>query len=134
MAAPHVTDPTPTPAHVREAEPPRVVHRPNRWPWLLAESLLAGLGWLALDRLLIDRRPIVVGLLHSQTGPMAVSERSMIDAEVLALEEVNASGGVLGRPVRWVIADGASDPVTFARQAERLIRDEAATVVFGCWT
>jgi urea transport system substrate-binding protein len=58
----------------------------------------------------------------------------MIDAEVLALEEINASGGILGRPLRWVIADGASDPATFARQAERLIRDDGVTVVFGCWT
>ena len=134
MASSRVTDLAPTPPRVLEAEPPRVVRRPVRWPWLLAASLLAGLGWLALDRLLIDRRPILVGILHSQTGPMAVSEKSMIDAEVLALEEVNASGGVLGRPVRWVIADGASDPATFARQADRLIRDEGVTVVFGCWT
>jgi urea transport system substrate-binding protein len=87
-----------------------------------------------LDRWLVDRRPIVVGILHSQTGPMAVSERSMIDAEVLALEEINRQGGLLGRPVRWVIADGASDWPTFARQAERLIREEGVEVIFGCWT
>jgi urea transport system substrate-binding protein len=47
---------------------------------------------------------------------------------------VNASGGLLGRPVRWVVADGASDWPTFAKQAERLIRDEGACAVFGCWT
>ena len=117
-----------------EGRPPLPVRRRSRWPWLLVASLLAGLGWLALDRLLIDRRPILVGLLHSQTGPMSVSEKSMIDAEVLALEEINAAGGILGRQVRWVIADGASDPATFARQAERLIRDDGVTVVFGCWT
>ena len=87
-----------------------------------------------MDRLLVDRRPIVVGILHSETGPMAVSERSMIDAEVLALEEINRSGGLLGRPVRWVIADGASDWPTFARQAERLIHEEGVQVIFGCWT
>jgi len=120
MAPSLSTDLSTTPPRVHDAEPPRFVRRRSRWPWLLAASLLAGLGWLALDRLLIDRRPILVGLLHSQTGPMAVSEKSMIDAEVLALEEINAGGGVLGRPVRWVIADGASDPATFARQAERL--------------
>jgi urea transport system substrate-binding protein len=90
--------------------------------------------WAAADRLLTDRRPIVVGILHSQTGPMAVSERSMIDAEVLALEQINAAGGLLGRPVRWVIADGASDWPTFAREADRLINDERAEVIFGCWT
>jgi urea transport system substrate-binding protein len=105
-----------------------------RWPWLIGAATLAGLGWLVADRVLIDRRPILVGLLHSQTGPMAISEKSMIDAEVLALEEINAAGGILGRPVRWVIADGASDPPTFARQAERLIRQDGVSVVFGCWT
>lgn len=76
--------------------------------WLLVAGflILTGLGWTAVDRLLIGRNPIVVGILHSQTGPMAVSEKSMIDAEVLALEEVNAGGGLLGRQVKWVIADG----------------------------
>ncbi len=109
----------------------------RRWPaWLAVASLaaLAGAGWLLLDRLLVDRRPIVVGILHSQTGPMAVSERSMIDAEVLALEQINREGGLLGRPVRWVIADGGSDWPTFAREAERLIKQQQAVVIFGCWT
>jgi len=107
----------------------------RRAPWLaLALLTAAAAGWFALDRLFVNRRPIVVGLLHSQTGPMAVSERSMIDAEVLALEEINRKGGILGRPVRWVIADGASDGPAFARQAESLIREHGAQVIFGCWT
>ena len=104
--------------------------------WLVLTLLLglAGAAWPLLDRLLVDRRPIVVGILHSQTGPMAVSERAMIDAEVMALEEINRGGGLLGRPVRWVIADGASDWPTFAREAERLIRQERVAVIFGCLT
>ena len=101
---------------------------------LAGAAALSALAWLGIDRLLVDRSPIVVGILHSQTGPMAVSERSMIDAEVLALEEINRAGGLLGRQVRWVIADGASDWPTFARQAEKLIRDDGAKVIFGCWT
>lgn len=75
--------------------------------------------------------PIRVGLLHSRTGPMAMSEASMIDAEILALEEINESGGVAGRNVVWVVADGESDPKTFARQARRLIDDEHVSVIFG---
>jgi urea transport system substrate-binding protein len=106
----------------------------SRWLMPAILALLAGLGWFVIDRLVIDRRPIVVGILHSQTGPMAISERAMIDAEVLALEEINQGGGLLGRPVRWVIADGASDGPTFARQAESLIREQGASVIFGCWT
>lgn len=118
-----------------ETDSPPPGWTPGRLVALVAFIIAAGLGaWLITDRLLIDRRPIVVGILHSQTGPMAVSERSMIDAEVLALEEINASGGLLGRPVRWVIADGASDWPTFAREAERLIADDRASVLFGCWT
>ena len=105
-----------------------------RWLAVLVPVLLGLAAWWAVDRLLIARHPIVVGLLHSQTGPMAVSERSMIDAEVLALEEINRSGGLLGRPVRWIVADGASDGPTFARQAESLIRDHGVNVIFGCWT
>ncbi len=112
----------------------------NRRRWMLRIGLLLvacvviTLAWRGFDRLLNDRSPIIVGILHSQTGPMAVSELSMIDAEVLALEEINAEGGLLGRPVKWVIADGASDPPTFAKQADRLISKDGACVIFGCWT
>ena len=119
------------------APPVRRVDPRRRWrTWLAILGLAAvgGLGWLAIDRFLVNRRPIVVGILHSRTGPMAVSETAMIDAEVLALEEINRSGGLLGRRIRWVIADGGSDWPTFAREADRLIRDEGASVIFGCWT
>jgi urea transport system substrate-binding protein len=104
--------------------------------WSLIGLGFCGLvaAWYFADRLLVDRQPIVVGILHSETGPMAVSERSMIDAEVLALEQINAAGGLLGRPVRWVIADGGSDWPTFAREATRLIHEEQVNVIFGCWT
>lgn len=115
--------------------PTRSVRRSLRWGGIVLGCLVGlGLAYSLLDRLLVDRRPIVVGILHSETGPMAVSEQSMIDAEVLALEEINAAGGLLGRPVRWEIADGASDWPTFAQEARRLIHDEQASVIFGCWT
>ena len=66
---------------------------------------------------------------------MEISEKSMIEAEMLALEEINAQGGLLGgRQVEWVIADGRSDFPTFAREAERLIETEKVSVIFGCWT
>jgi urea transport system substrate-binding protein len=119
----------------RVSTSPVTVRRPvARWVSLALGAAFVATAWFAVDRILVNRRPIVVGLLHSQTGPMAVSERSMIDAEVLALEEINRAGGLLGRPVRWVIADGASTGPTFARQAEALIRDHGVSVIFGCWT
>ncbi len=107
----------------------------RRWPnwvWLMALAAGTAAAWMLVDALLVDRRPITVGILHSQTGPMAAAERAMIDAEVLALEEINRSGGLLGRPVRWVIADGASNWQTYHRQAEALIREQAVSVIFGC--
>lgn len=120
--------------HDAAGSPPRRPWWRSRLPLLATLAGMTGLAWLAADRLLVDRRPIVVGLLHSPSGPLAASERSMIDAAVLALEEINASGGLLGRPVRWVIADGGSDGTTLARQAERLITDERAAVIIGCGT
>jgi urea transport system substrate-binding protein len=81
-----------------------------------------------------EPEPVVIGILHSQTGTMAVSENPVIDATLLAIEEINAAGGVLGRPIKPVIADGKSNPDEFARQANRLLTEEKAVVVFGCWT
>ena len=85
-------------------------------------------------RVLADEPPIKVGVLHSLTGPMAISERSLVDAVQLAIAETNVAGGVLGRTVEAVVADGKSDADVFAHEAERLIRDERVSVVFGCWT
>jgi len=78
--------------------------------------------------------PIRVGILHSLTGTMASSESPVVDAALLAIEELNREGGVLGRPVEAVVADGRSDPAVFAREAKRLIDDEDVCTVFGCWT
>lgn len=78
--------------------------------------------------------PIQIGVLHSLTGTMAVSERPVVDAVTLAVEEINAGGGLLGRPVVTRIADGASEPERFAEQAEWLIRERGVAALFGCWT
>lgn len=89
---------------------------------------------MAIHWLHDSRKPIKVGILHSQTGPMAISEKSMIDAEVLAIEQINAAGGLLGRPVEAVVRDGQSDWPTYAREARKLIEQDEVCVVFGCWT
>ncbi len=77
---------------------------------------------------------VKVGLLHSLTGSMAISEVSVRDAELLAIEEINAAGGVLGKQIVAVQEDGASDPSTFATKAEKLIDSDEVVTVFGCWT
>ena len=78
--------------------------------------------------------PVLVGVLHSQTGTMETSERPVVDATLLAIDELNAAGGVLGRPVKAIEADGESDPTVFARRAEKLLGEDGVSVVFGCWT
>jgi urea transport system substrate-binding protein len=78
--------------------------------------------------------PVKVGVLHSLSGTMANSEAVVVDAVLFALDEINQAGGVLGRPVKPVVADGRSDGPTFAREADRLISEEKVCTVFGCWT
>lgn len=78
--------------------------------------------------------PIRIGVVFSQTGTMAVSEVPLVNAVTLAVEEINAGGGLLGRPVEMVVADGRSDPAVFAQEAERLISREKVSALFACWT
>jgi len=78
--------------------------------------------------------PIKVGVLHSLSGTMAISETPVMQATLLAIEEINAAGGLLGRKVEPVVVDGKSDPSVFAQQAEHLIVDEKVSAVFGVWT
>ena len=82
----------------------------------------------------LSREPVRVGVLHSRTGTMAISERSVVDATLLAIDEINEAGGVLGRPVEAVIEDGESDWPTFAAKAEKLISEHEVCTLFGCWT
>lgn len=78
--------------------------------------------------------PIKVGVLHSLTGTMAGSESPVVDATLLAIEQLNSQGGVLGRPVEAIVADGRSNSETFASEARRLIETEGVCTIFGCWT
>src|SRR2546423_3153129 len=109
--------------------------RPGRnWTVSLIAILTAGLGWAVLAKTTHRAAPIRLGLLQSRTGAMMISEKSMIDAEMLAVDEINARGGLLGRKIEVAIADGKSDWPTYAKEAERLIRDEKVVTLIGCWT
>lgn len=77
---------------------------------------------------------IKVGILHSMSGTMAISEVSVKDAELMAIEEINAKGGVLGKKIEPVIEDGASDPAVFAEKSKKLLQKDKVATVFGCWT
>lgn len=77
---------------------------------------------------------VTVGQLHSATGTMAISETGSIQAEQLAIDEINAMGGILGRKIKVIKEDGASDWPTFAEKSKKLLVNDKVAAVFGCWT
>jgi urea transport system substrate-binding protein len=77
---------------------------------------------------------IKVGILHSLSGTMAISEKSVVAAENLAIKEINAAGGVLGKQIEAITEDGASDWPTFNEKAKKLIDQDKVVTIFGCWT
>lgn len=81
-----------------------------------------------------DTGPIKVGILHSLSGTMAISETSLKDVALMTIDEINASGGVLGRKLEPVVVDPASNWPLFAEKAKELIQGEGVAVTFGCWT
>jgi urea transport system substrate-binding protein len=92
------------------------------------------LGWWLAGGAPARQIPIRVGILHSLSGPSAARERVLVDAETLAIDDINRDGGLLGRRVERIVADGGSDPATFAKRAERLIREDKVDVLVGCAT
>ena len=77
---------------------------------------------------------IKVGVLHSLSGTMAISETVLKDVALMAIDEINASGGVLGKKLEPVVVDPASNWPLFAEKARQLISQDKTAVVFGCWT
>ncbi len=77
---------------------------------------------------------VKLGVLHSLSGTMAISEVSLRDVVLMAVGEINASGGVLGKKIEPVVVDPASDWDLFAEKAKMLLREEKVAVTFGCWT
>jgi len=77
---------------------------------------------------------VKVGILHSLTGTIAIAEKSVVDAEMLAIEEINNAGGVMGQKIEAVVEDGASDWPTFAEKARKLIVRDKVAAVMGCYT
>lgn len=77
---------------------------------------------------------IKLGFLNSTSGAMAISEQTVRDSLVMALEEINADGGILGKKIEPVVEDGASDPAVFAEKIEKLLTGDCVAAVFGGWT
>ena len=95
-------------------------------------TLLLALGVLSGTALAQDT--VKVGILHSLTGTMSISEITVANAAQLAVDEINAAGGVLGKQITVVKEDGASDWPTFATKAEKLLTQDKVATVFGGWT
>ncbi len=77
---------------------------------------------------------VKVGVLHSLSGTMAISEVTVKNATLLAIDEINAKGGVMGEQIEPVIEDGGSDPAIFAQKAQKLVQEDKVVTVFGGWT
>ncbi len=103
--------------------------------WVVLGVVVAAIaGWFAWTYYWRVEMPILVGIVHSRSGPLKISEESMIQAELLAIEEINKQGGLLGRQIKPVVADGRSDPKVFAQEAQRLIETDKVCVIFGGWS
>lgn len=84
--------------------------------------------------LAVTDKTVTVGILHSATGTMAISETGSIQAEKMAIAQINAMGGVLGRKIEIIQEDGASDWPTFAEKSKKLLENDKVAAVMGCWT
>ncbi len=100
-----------------------------RWLAVGLAAVLAGLPGGAWGQ-----SEVRVGVLHSLSGTMAISEVTVKNATLLAIDEINARGGVLGHKIVPVVEDGASDPATFAQKAQKLLQQDGVVTVFGGWT
>jgi len=79
------------------------------------------------------KEPIRVGVIHSQTGTMANSEKSVLKATLLAIDQINTNGGLMGRMIEAVVIDGSSQAKNFSQGVQELI-DQGVTTIFGGWT
>jgi urea transport system substrate-binding protein len=103
----------------------------------LKGSLAAGAtvaSGLAMPGMVGAQEPIKVGVLHSLSGTMAISEAPLKEVILMAIAEVNAGGGVLGRKVEAVVEDPASNWDLFAEKSKKLLLQDKVAAVFGCWT
>lgn len=102
-------------------------------------GLIISIAFTALSVSLVSckepkKKVVKVGLLHSLTGTMSISEVAVRDAELLAIKEINEAGGILGCQIKAVEEDGKSNPRMFAEKARKLIDQDGVATIFGCWT
>jgi urea transport system substrate-binding protein len=99
----------------------------------LALSAALATGGIASDAL-AQAKTVKVGILHSLSGTMAISETVLKDVAQMAIDEINAGGGVMGYKIEAVVVDPASNWPLFAEKARQLLTQDKVAVTFGCWT
>ena len=104
----------------------------NRRTFIKATVLAAALSTIGMAAHAADT--IKVGILHSLSGTMAISETALKETALMAIEEINAKGGVLGKKLEPVVVDPASNWPLFAEKARQLLTQDKVAVTFGCWT
>jgi urea transport system substrate-binding protein len=98
------------------------------------QSLAAAAAVASFTLPALAQETIKVGVLHSLSGTMAISETVLKDTVLMAIDEINAKGGLLGKKLEPVVVDPASNWPLFAEKAKQLITQDKVAVVFGCWT
>jgi len=98
------------------------------------KKLIILLLMVILPTTVFAKETIKVGILHSLSGTMAISETSLKDVALMAIDEINADGGLLGKQLEPVVVDPASNWPLFAEKARELIQKQKVAVTFGCWT
>jgi len=102
---------------------------------MIAKLIPSALAALALTGAAAHAEDTVkVGVLHSLSGTMAISETSLRDILLFTFDEINAAGGVMGKKIEPVVVDGASNWPLFAEKAKQLLEQDKVAVTFGCWT
>ncbi|MCU0942202.1 MAG: urea ABC transporter substrate-binding protein [Hydrogenophaga sp.] len=99
---------------------------------LAAAATVASLGFTGLSA--HAQETIKVGVLHSLSGTMAISETVLKDTVLMAIDEINAKGGLLGKKLEPVVVDPASNWPLFAEKTKQLLTQDKVAVIFGCWT
>ena len=101
---------------------------------MISKMLLASISILTMALPAAGAETIKVGVLHSLSGTMAISETTLKDTVLMLIDEQNKKGGLLGKKLEAVVVDPASDWPLFAEKARQLIEKDKVAVVFGCWT
>ena len=106
---------------------------PMKLTYKITQFAFAAVAFLSLSSLKAEET-VKVGVLHSLSGTMAISETSLRDILLFTFDEINAAGGVLGKKIEPVVVDGASNWPLFAEKAKQLLEQDKVAVTFGCWT